>query len=273
MKTVSINLQNLKELVADAYYKSLNNLKMKEKSDKRYFKKLQKRANGITNNLSESISFFNISNDCTYENIFLVNSLQINAFTTNPISFLKYLDVKELKKDKTFVIFLKNIILLDLIYQESINKTEVSKYIFELQSFYGDIRKVFLSYFLLKEKNITLIKFQNITSYVLKGADFYYSYLTIPKNKQELFQQIITGVKYEKLKPESVNNIESRPYNKKEKFDILQIAKNSIRIKIISNKNGRHQTHASPIPHERKGHYRHYKNGKVVWINSMRVAS
>lgn len=35
--------------------------------------------------------------------------------------------------------------------------------------------------------------------------------------------------------------------------------------------NKQHSTHASPCLHERRGHFRHYKSGKVVWINSTYV--
>lgn len=273
METLSNNLVKMKDTVSDLYYGTLNNLKVMEKRNKKNYKKLQRKANEILKSLSVSICFFNSSNKNMYENMFLFESLQLdyNDYETSSIAMLKYLDVNELLKDNNFKIFLKNIILNEIIYQESNNKAHIhtTQYFFSMQHFFGNIRQVFLSYFLLNTRNITLCKIQNITSYIFQGADFYFSLLNIPKNKQEVFQQIITGIKYEKQKNEPFNNTEPRTYNKKEKFDILEKVQNTIKIKYVSGKNGKHSFHSSPISHERQGHYRTLKSGKVIWIGPM----
>lgn len=45
--------------------------------------------------------------------------------------------------------------------------------------------------------------------------------------------------------------------------------KHTITIKYISNKNGKHSSHSSPITHERGEHFRTYKSEKVVLIKDM----
>ena len=182
------NLLNIKQDIQDLYYESLKNIKKIEKMNKKYFKKMKQKVSYIINNLDKSTSFFNTADNSVYENIFLCESLQIKITHYNSISFLKYLDVNELTKDKNFITFFRNIILTELIYQHASNKEQIhqTNYFKNMQNYYGDIRKVFLSYFLLKEKNITLNKVQNITSYIFKGANFYQSLLNIPKDKQIL---------------------------------------------------------------------------------------
>lgn len=43
------------------------------------------------------------------------------------------------------------------------------------------------------------------------------------------------------------------------------------KVKRIYSSDKSNRTHASPTPHQRRGHYRHYKSGKVVWINQTNV--
>ena len=43
------------------------------------------------------------------------------------------------------------------------------------------------------------------------------------------------------------------------------------KVKRIYSSGKSKRTHASPTPHQRRGHYRHYKSGKVVWINQTNV--
>lgn len=41
--------------------------------------------------------------------------------------------------------------------------------------------------------------------------------------------------------------------------------------RVYGNRGGHGGTHASPTPHQRRGHYRHYKSGKVVWVRQANV--
>lgn len=54
---------------------------------------------------------------------------------------------------------------------------------------------------------------------------------------------------------------------RKQSRNIIRLSK----IKRVYDSGERIGTHASPSPHQRRGHYRHYKSGKVVWVRQTNV--
>lgn len=261
-------------IVTTVYSETVSIIKKSEKINKKGINKLRKKVNKRVGSIQNDIKFFDQYNENQLTTMFLLESLGIlKELIVTPlfISYLEYLDVKELIKDKEFVIFLKNIILIDEIYD--INKSEPdfdteSEYLKNLRIYFGDIRSIFLSYFIVKEQNKTINKIQNITSFVIKNSRIYG--LSVLSQKQlDLFKQIHTGIKYEKIKQEIQNT--NTTYTKKSKFNILNKVKNTIKIKYISKQDYKHRFHKSPVEHKREGHYRHYKSGKVVWIEQMTV--
>jgi len=268
------NLQNQVQII---YKETLSILKDNEKIDKQQMKQVKKQVNNKINTLEKNVKFFDQHNNNQLTQIFLFESLDVlKELTLSPlwISYLEYVDVKQLVKDKIFLIFLKHNMMIDIVYKFQKENIECfdtqTEYAKNLRTYFGDMRSLVLSYFLIKEKNITKIKIQNISSFVLKGSTINgTSYLYT--NKQLVLNQLTTGIKYEKIK-ESVNNTtNTRPYTKSNKFNILDSVKNTIRIKYLSKQAYKHQFHKSPIEHERQGHYRTYKNGKKVWIQQLTI--
>lgn len=125
-----------------------------------------------------------------------------------------------------------------------------------------------LFFYVFKDKKITVSRIKHFVSmYIVKSDLDFEVKSTLNMNQKILLRQIKTGVKEEKIKNQDPsNNIE---YNGKNKdFLISNIAENFIKIKYTSNLNGSHRFHKPPVEHTRSGHYRHYKSGKTVWINS-----
>lgn len=274
MKSISQDFTTLINSINKAYSQMLDEQKIYKKNLKKEYKKVQKQLSIKINTLKTEERFFDRDiNDCEFTSIFLFESLGILEKSHNLfiwILYLEYLDIETLLKDKEFKIFLKHILFVDFIYQRdkkehNLFEQEIYQYV---KKFFGDIRSIFLAHFLIKEKNITLNKIHNITSFVCKNAIIQNISILKPK-QQEIVKQITTGVKYEKNKDDSINNSNTtRPYNQNETFSILESAKNSIRIRYITNKKHKHTFHKSPKEHTRNAHYRYYKSGKKVWIQS-----
>ena len=109
MKSLSKNLQTLKETVSQLYYASLNNINKLKKINKKMYKDIVKTVSKQILSLPDSQAFFNTRDNSSFENIFLFDALGINPLDQGSgiISYIKYLDVNILLKDKEFVIFLK----------------------------------------------------------------------------------------------------------------------------------------------------------------------
>lgn len=60
-------------------------------------------------------------------------------------------------------------------------------------------------------------------------------------------------------------------YTSKKKNTDRNIIKLSKIKRVYSSDSEQKRTHASPSPHHRRGHYRHYKTGKVVWVQATYV--
>jgi hypothetical protein len=70
----------------------------------------------------------------------------------------------------------------------------------------------------------------------------------------------------ESVKREYTNREKNRYINHSERsyIEIKDVVVDTIKSSDVKHKGG---THASPVEHLRRGHERHYKNGKVVWID------
>lgn len=277
MKTaISSKFTIVNMIVNSLYTETVQMLKIMEKQRKGAYKNQQKKCDKIIKSLRNDTKFFDQTHTSELSTVFLYESLDIFNFmniSVFGIRYLEYLDVKHLLKDKEFTIFLKHIIITDLTYQlgikdESLDRT--TNYILNLKRYFGDIRSIFLSYCLIKEKNITNIKIINITSFILKGCMIQGEH-ELTEKQLIILNQIQSGIKYEKIKETPLNNLDFNTYNKKLKFDILEKVKTTIKIKYISKQDYKHRFHKSPVEHERKGHYRTYKNGNKVWIQQLTI--
>lgn len=255
--------------VKEFYYDTIENLKFLEKIDKKLSKKLKKESIQILENLNyPKKKFFTSKNNSLLPIIFIFEVLGINIITF-PMFEINYttlpeLDINILKRDKNFSRFLTQIIMIDLMFRKS-KTDDVDEDLEFVQTAFGDLRATLLCYFILQENNITQSKLQNITSYVCKGLKMDCE-TALNQTQKIVLNQILTGVSEERLKPVSISKEKTRPYNEKETIDILEIANNSIKIKYISKKYGKHKSHQSPEPHIREEHWRHYKNGRKVLI-------
>lgn len=131
-----------------------------------------------------------------------------------------------------------------------------------------DIFAMITSY-ILKDKKLTIKKIQNLLSwYLAKSGIILKVDSKLTQEQQTILEQITIGIKYEKEK--NINPVNRLNYKKKPNkyFSIANITDNFIKIKYISKQDYRHRFHKSPMEHQRQGHYREYKNGNKVWINT-----
>ncbi len=274
MKTNNMSTQFniISEEINLLYTETINNLHKLEKIHKSGFKKLQKKSSKDMTTLHTKNKFFGKEHNCKLTTIFLFESLNIldNEYDSINIwiEYLSDIDLGYVLKDKNFYIFLKNIIFTQNMYK--VNKTNYNfdnntEYLKNMRLYFGDIRSILLSYFIINEQNITKNTIVNITSYILRKSNVK-GISSCNENQTILLNQIITGIKYEKTK-DSVNTTDTRAYIKSKKFNIINNLKQTIKIKYLSKQDFKHRFHKSPIEHERIGHYRHYKNGNKVWIN------
>ena len=164
--------------------------------------------------------------------------------------YLKFFD--ECLQDKAF----KNFLMYSL--QDKI----------ELNDYYELFFEQILFAYMFQDKKLTLVKIKNFLSWYINKVGAVVSPRTNLTNEQKaIFEQIMTGVKYEKEKNMSPAN--NHNYKKRENkyFSIKNASDNFIKIKYVSNQGHKHRFHRRPIEHTREGHYRFYKNtGKKVWI-------
>jgi hypothetical protein len=265
---ISKDFEIVKQKVQIIHKEILSTIHNIAKIDNRFLKSVKKTINKKVNNLSNDISLFEQYDECSFSTIFLYESLglsnNLDKYKLN-IRYLKYIDVEILLKDKSFTIFLKNILITDYIYnfnKQSGNFNTEIEYIKNLRIFFGDIRTIVLSYFLLNEENITNTKIKNITAYILKDSKVFNNCI-LSEKQQIILNQLMTNIKYEKVK-ESINNTNHRIYTKSNKFSILDRVKNSIKIKYITPKN---KIRKITKEHLRTGFLRTYKDGHQVWIS------
>jgi len=118
-------------------------------------------------------------------------------------------------------------------------------------------------YFFLNERHINETKVLNMLSFFFKNSKIILNENDRTEENKEKIRLITTGIKYTKEKTNSdiIKDKKISHKNKSKKFDLLQYLSRRITIKYV-NKGPRKR----PVEHHRKGHYRHYKNGRVVWI-------
>lgn len=111
----------------------------------------------------------------------------------------------------------------------------------------------------------SFVRLVNLARYVL--------YMYAIKNRTP--QNLYLSNKKTEQKPHEVRNQHLQPIKNFEKWveePIIHIVKyNGEDCNLTFNEIKGH--HASPVPHERRGHLRHYKNGKVVWVRNCKVNS
>lgn len=260
-------LLNIIEELESFYLDNLNLLNELEKTDKRLMKKSKKAVNERIKKLYPEYCFFGLKSlNKQLHSSLLKEAIQYKKDDFNLcITSIKRINIDELLKDKDFSIYFRKIVLIHILYEtyatDIVDDFNPRAY----HMYFGNIESIFLSYCLLKEKNFKLTTLQNILSYILKGSVLMND-VELSQIQQKTLKQILTGIKYDKLKSEKVDNSETRLYNKKEKFNILEKVKRSIIIRYVSNKNGKHSSHKLPIMHWREGHWRVYKSGKKVWV-------
>jgi hypothetical protein len=120
--------------------------------------------------------------------------------------------------------------------------------------------------YVFKNKKITIIKIRNFLSlWIVKSKINFLIMENLTNEQKTIIQQLRTGIKEEKQKNlNPLNNIEYKKSNKH--FSMLDTVNNFIKIKYTSGLNGSHRFHKSPIEHKRKGYWRHYKDGREIWI-------
>lgn len=268
MKLVKKNTKEMrfKELQTDMIkkYTTLRNIIKKYQSlDKKDFKKLRKLVNNEIEQLNTDFLYkISEEDNCIFSSLFIMTLDSLNevmVVSTNTINF------NDIKKDKEFVIYLKNILLVRHIFNQMVDYPKYEQNLITHNYYFGSLTNSIISYFLIFEKNITETKILNLYSFFLKNTFLLYSEDMISTIDKKKIQQITTGVKYEKVVKNKTNNITyTQPKNKK--FNLLQHLSTRIKIKYVREKKHCHNSHKSPVEHIRKGHYRHYKNGNVVWI-------
>jgi len=120
--------------------------------------------------------------------------------------------------------------------------------------------------YVFKNQKMTVVKIRNFLSmWIVKSKINFLIVENLTAEQNTLIEQLRTGVKEEKQKNlNPLNNIEYKKSNKI--FSILNTVGNFVKIKYISGLNNSHRFHKSPIEHERKGYWRHYKDGREIWI-------
>ena len=272
MKTPKMptNLLEIKQELDSFYNDNLNLLNELEKADKRKLKKSKKEINGRIKKLYPEYCFFGLNFlNKQLHTLLLKEAIQYKKddFYLS-ITSINRINIDELLKDKDFSIYFRKILLMHILYEtyktDIIDDFNPRAY----HMYFGNMESILLSYCLLNERNMKLNTLQNILSYIFKGSVLSDG-VAISSAQHKTLMQIFTGIKEEKLKIETGDNYETRGYIKKEKFSILEKVKRSITIHYYSGKNGKHSFHSSPISHERQGHYRTLKSGKVIWIGPM----
>lgn len=122
--------------------------------------------------------------------------------------------------------------------------------------------------YIFKNQKMTITKSKDFLSmYIVKsGVNFKVS-SSLTSKQRVILNQLKTGIKEEKEKNQNPSN--NIGYQKSFKnFSIIDTTNNFIKIKYISNLNGKHIFHKPPAEHFRKETIRHYKNGKSVYVKS-----
>ena len=174
-------------------------------------------------------------------------------------------------RDKEFKIFYKKVLIAFTIIEEkrdsiTLSDEELDTYTYFLLTKAG----VLFTYFIHKEKNITVEKIKSFLSKVFDWKSMILNFAIPLTTEQEMIlDEIKTGIKYLKLKGEpSRNNV---TYENTHQYNVLDDMKNNITIEYFSGKNGKHIMHKLPVKHWRTGHWRNLKNGNTVWIEGKYV--
>lgn len=247
--TFNMMVEKVKMVNKDLFEKSL----IKSREWKKTYKKISKSYKS-QNVIPLNTLYYSIPNDRNFLTLILfLYGLEIE----NPNTYI-FNDTMNLKID----------IFKDINFREyyfkvvsslSVLKKEKIQEVFTI--FYGTTQRIIISYYLFHEKNFTPLKIRNLLSFLFKDTDIYISHRT--SEIDNYLEQIKTGIKEVILKTE-VHNTDRD--NQSKKINILTTIQNSIRIKYITGKNGKHIEHKSPITHIRKEHTRILKSGKIITV-------
>ncbi len=253
-----LEVQNRVQLIFSQNKDYLNEVKL---LNKKLMKNITSTANKTIFTIQEDTSFFDNYSNNGIGNFFLSESLDLSD---SIITRMASIDVKTLLKDNNFYIFLKYIIIFDSVYTKRKSYLIIDKeYIDYMRLFFGNIKSIVLSYFLIKENNLTLNKIQNITSFICKGGMVGLN-KDLSMEQNNILEQILSGIKDIKVKEPKPNTfIEKRQYTKTKKFDILEKVKRSICIKYTTIPK---KVHKSKKKHWRKGYFRTLSDGRKIYI-------
>jgi hypothetical protein len=232
------------------------------------YKKTKKEVDYKIKNFKYEVYFEDIKQWTTMFNQMLCIGLEIDYKTQNILIDRKLIlneKVKTFLVDKDFKKFLE-LCLFNIIVEQKYSDKLNTKHSVKLKTEMYDTFSIVGLYYLtkIKTENITPSKIRNILSYFINEDNVSCWVENETELQKSLFNQIKTGVKYEVLKKETTNNVDYKPRGN---FSLYNYLSNRIRIKYFTNKHGEHLSHKSPVEHTRKGHYRHYKSGKTVWVN------
>lgn len=257
-----IKLSNLGNDLKINYKTIIQTNKDFEKEYKREYKKIVK-------SISKNIENHFLDNELDMGVVEKIIKITFNLTDNVLLMGLLFNNIEDLKKDKNLIIFIKNILVYNSILRDYCDTKTLKENIELLKYYFGNPYKLVVSYFLITETNINETKMLNVMSYLFKNSIISLSPRDMTEENKEKIRMINTGIKYEKER-QSVNNINyerEQKRKKSNKFDFLQYLSTRITIKYLSKRDYNLRFHKRPIEHIRKGHYRHYKNGSVVWVS------
>jgi len=258
-KNIEDELLNLESMVSEEVA-TVKNIKAMYKKDKAMYKKDKARLNTMFDMYKNGMLFLLASENSISNSI---NSIiqKLFAIALN----IDYIEAEEHCYGKKYCKF-SNECLQDKAFKNFLMYSLQGKV--QLKNYQGTMFEQILFTYMFQDKKPTLVKIRNFLSWYIRKIGIKIDIRTNLTNEQKVvFEQIMTGVKYEKEKNMTPAN--NQNYTKKENkhFSIKNASDNFIKIKYISNQEYKHRFHRRPIEHTREGHYRFYKNtGKKVWI-------
>lgn len=247
--------------------------KYKKQMTKKQWKLLNKDTDSMMRELTSKYRFFDFDVNPNIPPLFercFGFSLELNDDTRFGECNLNDFDIQILLQDKELYSFVRGIVF-SIIFQHSVfkqmglNPKDVYPEHDGFPYYFKDINSIVISYYFLKEENMTLKKLHRLMSIFFKGGTID---IINPSDRSSLLtEQMLTGIKYKKEKDRSSNNT-SFGRVKSKKFDFLQYVSSRIVVKYITNQDYKHRFHKQPVEHDRTGFWRCYKDGKRVWVRS-----
>ena len=264
----------LKAFATSSYMFINENYKLIKKDNKNIYKKISSIVDKnlkIMENIKPTFLIPN-SNMHLYGLSYILDLKVDTTFTLIGCSNNRMDELSKYLKDKNFKIFYRKLLIV-LAYNDECKDfidlfNDTTRDNLHLIS---SIEGIVLTYFISQEKNITKLKMMSFYSKIINWNLSSISFSILLNQEQELtLNQIKTGIKYLKEKEDTTR--ENSKYSKSNcQYNLLDDMKNNITVKYVTNKDYKHLHHKSPIQHTRKGHFRHYKNNKTVWVESMIV--